>query len=523
VVAVLTGALAPAPAPAQVPPPTTGAPPTAAPTTTTTPATAPTAAATTTGPPLPPDRRLTVGLDGVVALSPPDMCLAVAIDGEVVYRHAADASKVPASTEKLLTGMVALDRLGADHRFHTAVVAPAPAAGGVVTGDLTLVGSGDPLLTTNVYRFVRAISADQPLTSLDTLADRVKAAGITRITGRVVGDESRYDGLRTVPSWPDRYQREKQVGPLSALSVDDGFVVHLPAPGTDDPVRRDASWAPAVDAAATFTELLRARGIAVDGQPAQGVAPAGAVEVAAIDSAPLGDVVTQMLQHSDNGTAELLTKEIGRVAGGAGTTAAGVTVIARRAAELGVPMAGSMVVDGSGLDPANHATCDELVGVLDASGGIDGPVGAALPVAGRTGTLAKRFRTSAAAGRLRAKTGTLNNVTSLAGFVALPEGGTATFAYIVNGRKTDQIMRGQEFLGDLLGQYVPPCAPGGDASLLIAPISPYLAGTGLLGAVPLAAVALPGTAIPLAAFEDRAADLVPRCVAAADGFGVVLR
>lgn len=471
--------------------------------------------------PVIPDARLTTGLDGVVALSSADTCLVVAIDGEVVYRHAADRSMVPASTLKLFTATAALDRLRPEHRFRTSVVAGAPVAGGVVIGDLTLVGGGDPLLTTNAYRFVRRLGDQHPLTSLDQLADQVKAAGVTHVTGHVVGDESRYDSQRWVPTWPERYQHEQQVGPLSALSVDDGFVLRLPAAGEDTPPKRELSADPPVDAARTFTDLLRARGIRVDADPVARVAPAGATEVTAIESAPLSDIVLHMLRFSDNGTAELLTKELGKAGGGGGSTNAGTFATAARLAEMGVPLDGVEFRDGSGLDPENHVTCEALVSVLDLSGGIDGPIGIGLPVAAESGTLARRFHGSAAAGRLRAKTGSLNRVTSLAGFVALQGGRTATFAYVANGPKTEEVYRGQEFLGDVLGQYVAPCLAPDDAKV-VAPVGPYLLAPGMLSAAPLGAALLPAVAVPLAAFEANGADLVADCVAASDGFELVL-
>ena len=462
---------------------------------------------------------LTVGLDGVVQLSAPDTCLSVAIDGETVYRHSADHSMVPASTLKLFTATAALARLGDDHRFRTVVNGGAPAAG-VVAGDLTLVGGGDPLLVTNAYREARKLPPEQPLTSLDRLADLVKAAGVTRVAGRIVGDESRYDNLRSVPTWPDRYLREQQIGPMSALSVDDGFVLQDPArPG--GPVRRLPSGDPALDAARTFTALLRARGITVDGEPAVGVAPAGGPELTAVDSAPLSAIVTDMLQHSDNGTAELLTKELGHTTGQPGNTATGTLVTAGRLAELGVPLQGVEFRDGSGLDPGNHVTCDALVAVLDRSGGIDSPVGAGLPVAGESGTLQRRFVGTAAAGRLRAKTGSLNQVTSLAGFVALDGGGTATFAYVSNGPKTAEVYRGQDLLGDLLGQYVRPCASALDAAV-VAPVGAYLLAPAMLPAAPLGAALVPAVAVPLAAFERYGGDLVQPCVASSPGFELVL-
>lgn len=471
-----------------------------------------------------PGAVLAEDLDAVVASSPPDTCLSVTIDGQPAYQHDISMPLVPASAQKLLTATVALDRLGGDTRFKTRVVAAAPPAGGTVSGDLTLVGGGDPTLATDAYRLVRRIGADQPATSLDALAERIAASGVRRITGRVVGDESRYDQVRTGPTWPARYVTQNQAGPLSALAVDDGYVLRFPPPGDDRPVERERSADPPTDAARRLTDALISRGVQVDGAglAGAGAAPAEAVEVAAVASAPLEEIVGHMLLFSDNETAELLTKEIGRASGGGGTTDAGAATIERRATELEIRTTGSDVVDGSGLDPANRVTCDEMVSILDASGGPRGSLGPSLPVAGRSGTLATRFRGTAVAGRLRAKTGSLKNVTTLAGFVDLPEGGSATFAYVANGEPVDEDgLAAQDLLAATLAGYLPPC-PDVASALLVAPVAPYAGQVGTLAMFPLQSVLLPGAVLPLHVFEDRYRALVDRCVALDEDFGVVL-
>ena len=464
------------------------------------------------------DPALLTGLKGVVALSPPETCLRVDVGGATVFSHGSDVPLIPASTQKLATGAVALDVLGPDHRFHTPAVSALPVAG-VIHGDLTLVGGGDPLLTTVVYAFVRRIGADQPVTNLDSLADQVAATGVKRITGRVLGDESRYDSSRSVATWPARYLEQNQIGPLSALSVDDGY--RLEPRGKDHELIRVRSGDPAADAAATFTTLLQSRGVMVDGGSAAGRAPAGAVEIASIDSAPLSQIVRQMLEQSDNGTAELLARELGVVQGGAGSTAAGASVIERRATELGLITKATRVVDGSGLDRGNRATCDELMAVLNAGGGSSGAIAAALPIAGRTGTLKGRFRGTAAENRLRAKTGSLDDVTALAGYVSMTDGRTATFAYIANGPQAEDPRKGQDFLGILLGQHERTC-PAATGPMVV-PLTPYSAQSGLLSGVPMVALMIPALAIPLDAIEGQAASMVDPCLAADPDFTLALR
>lgn len=460
------------------------------------------------GPTVAPDPALSALLDVVVA-DGPITCLTVAIDGTPIYEHG-DAPLTPASVQKLTTAAAALDLLGPDFRFRTrAVTAVAPTPGGTVTGDLTLVGSGDPQLLTGSYRAYRKVADDRVVTSLDALADQVVASGMTRVTGRVVGDESRYDDVRTVPSWPARYVSQEQAGPLSALDVDNGYVITAEG---DTTTRRRAER-PAANAAAAFTALLRIKGVRVDGDADQGTAPATAVEVASITSDPLSEIVADMLAYSDNHSAEMLAKELGVSQGSGGSTAAGVAAITQWRIDHQLAAPGVTTVDGSGLDPTDAETCANIVALLDGAGGRSGLIAAGLPIAGTTGTLKFRFRDTAATGRLRAKTGTLANVTSLAGFVDLPGGGTATFAYVANGAPVDgPLLAKQDLLAGILSGYRAPCPPPTDHQVL-APLAAYAAQVGALQGAPALAVSIPGTVASLAVAERQLPLVADRCLA----------
>lgn len=503
-VAVLLLAAGGAPAPAaarpnQLPPPTT----------------------VPTPPPVTPDGAdpgLTGPLDAIFATVPSSSCLSVSVGGRSLYARNGDLPVVPASTLKLLTATVAVDKLGADHTFETRVVAPAPVAAGTVVGDLTLVGGGDPLLATDVARVIRRLDDTLHPTSLDQLADGVAAAGIRHITGGIIGDESRYDTVRSVPTWPGRYVTQEQSGPLSALSVDDGYTWEL---RPDQPPRRIRTADPALAAALTFTALLQQRGIQVDGAPRIGVAPPGPT-VASVRSAPLRDVVAELLTTSDNQTAELLTKELGHQAGRGGTTAAGIGVLADTATSLGLAGPTSVTADGSGLDPSDRVTCDELVRVLDHAGGPDSLIGRGLPIAAETGTLRTRFQGTPVAGKLRAKTGRLNGVSSLAGYVPLASGEVATFSFVANDSSDESAAHdAQALVAQLLVEYRLPCPPEPEAPIVI-PAAFYASPVGTLAMFPLQTVVLPGTVIPLQVFEERYQSLVDRCLAADEDFGVVL-
>jgi D-alanyl-D-alanine carboxypeptidase/D-alanyl-D-alanine-endopeptidase (penicillin-binding protein 4) len=382
-------------------------------------------------------------------------CFVVQAGNHVIATHAADTPLIGASTQKLLVAAAALSTLGPESTFTTKVVADGQPDGGTVP-KVWLVGGGDPVLATadyNAFLQSQPKSKGDVTTSLEALADAVVAKGIRSIPGGVLGDDSRYDEQRYLPTWKDTYRTDGEVGPLSALSVNDGFSTWSPSRKVpvDDPTR---------NAAAELTDLLRARGVDV-GTPGTGTAPANATEVAQVASPPLKSIVGSMLSSSDNFTAELLTKELGRQASKQGTTAAGVAAITATLKTLGVPIADGALKDGSGLDRGNRVTCANLVAALALA---DRPELAAmydgLPVAGRSGTLVGDFVGTPLAGNFRGKTGSLDGVTGLTGVFDL--GRRIRFAFLENGdfgETQGEVLR--EGVGDIIGRY--PDAPAVDA------------------------------------------------------------
>lgn len=394
------------------------------------------------------DRALATALDTVMAQSPPDSCLVVHAGERILYRRNGDLPLTPASTVKLLTAVAALDVLGADHTFDTVAVAATEPRNGIVEGNLFIVGGGDPLLTTATYN--ARYEQPQPFTDVATLAAAVAAAGITEIRGDVVGDESRYDTLRSVPSWDPSFLASRESGPLGALLVNDGFAVY-PKSRFNTPSTPASD--PAAHAATVIRDALGAQGVRVRGGARSGTAPAAQTEIAKV-STPIDTVVAQMLAHSDNTTAELLTKELGVARAGAGTTAAGVQVARDAMTAAGLPGAGVSLVDGSGLDRANRLTCDFLVALLERAG-TGSVIDRSLAVGGRSGTLIDRFTTAPAAGSLRAKTGSLRNTRSLAGFVdtaSTGRAGSLSFAYIAN--QTNLNASGNLTVQDQMGAFL---------------------------------------------------------------------
>lgn len=332
---------------------------------------------------------------------------AVVVDlttGQVVYSHNASLPLQPASNEKLAVTYAALTALGPAFRIETDVLGEGSQAGPVWTGDLVLKGYGDPTLSS---------------TGLAALARQVRADGITAVTGRVLGDETWFDSHRTAPGWKAEFYINESP-PLSALIVDRGLV------------GRYTSHDPALSAAQLFTKALARAGVRVAGAASLGAADDAGYGLASIDSPTLESMVHWMDQASDNFTAEMLTKELGAVQGAAGTTAAGIGVVRSLLAQAGIPLAGVRMADGSGLSRLDRTTPAALVSLLRTMWNdpeLQPELVAALPVAGRTGTLHDRMRGTAAAGTVRAKTGTTDDSTALSGFA----GDRYVFSVIVNG------------------------------------------------------------------------------------------
>ena len=333
---------------------------------------------------------------------------------------------IPASTLKLLTTDAALAQLGPDSHFTTEIrAATAPQDGGV--GDLYMVGGGDPLLATADFAVDAGYQGQRRLaTSMETLADRIVATGIRRV-GRILGDESRYDDQRFVPTWSPSYAVDFEISPLSALVVNKDFSSAKPPA---------VAPSPPTQAATVLAGLLRARGVTV-GATGAAKTPDGTSVVTSIDSPALTDVVGEILQNSDNMGAEMLLKELGTKPGSPGTTVAGLAAVAAQVQKLaGIAAADLSAVDGSGLDRTDRLTCSALQRVLDQAGEAS-PLGQALSQAGKGGTLLKRFGATPAAGKVRAKTGSLSGVTGLAGFETDRNGTDLTFALLATELPND--------------------------------------------------------------------------------------
>ncbi len=377
-------------------------------------------------------------------------CLIVKIGDRTLYSRRPDQPLIPASAIKLLTAEAAVAVLGPETRLATVFKADAAPRDGVVAGDLQVKGGGDPIIATDAFA---ARSPRQPVvrTRAEDVAQAVAAAGVRQVTGGIRADESRYDTERARPGWKPSYQSTNQVAPLSALLVDDGQDRAGKAVGQ-----------PALHFAQVLTDQLRALGVKVDGGPSVGAATGG-VTVATKESLPVRDLVAQMIRESDNTTAELLTKEMGLAGGGPGTTSAGLAKARAALGAMGLAVGPLDAQDGSGLDRSDRATCSLLLAALVGAGRTS-QLADGLPVAGVSGTLQKRFVNTPVVGRLRAKTGGLDGVSSLVGWVdaARPGSAPVAFAVVANGVPTSlDATRLSDRVGVALGAW--PDAPPADA------------------------------------------------------------
>ncbi len=374
-------------------------------------------------------QRLQAALTDAVGDVP--ACVVVDAGGAAIASIGADLPLIPASTQKMLTAAAVLAVVGPDATLQTrAMVAAAPTEGSLEK--LFLVGGGDPLLGTPALQAELDGAADTRgtvITPLATLADGIVAAGVERIPGGIVADDARYEVLRYLPTWKDSYRTDGQVGPVGALTVDRGFRVFRPVP---NPVED-----PGLYAAEQLAVMLAERGVTIGRTPTRGSAPADAVEVAAVSSPPVADVVATVIRTSDNLGAEMLLRELGVRISQAGTTAAGAAALTAELAELGLDPTGAVVVDGSGLDRGDRTTCRLLVGAVGLGARPEfAALWTGLPVAGQSGTLIDEFRGTALEGKLRAKTGSLDGVTGLAGLVDV--GRSLRFAFVANGAFTER-------------------------------------------------------------------------------------
>lgn len=332
---------------------------------------------------------------------------------------------VPASTMKLLTGAAALEALGPDRRFVTRVMRGPGRS-------LTLVGGGDPMLASTPAGAGQERQAD-----LVTLAKRVAAAldeSGARGPVRLRYDDSLFTGPELSPDWPAGYEADEVVAPITALMADGG--------------RADNGWErvedPSQVAADKFAAALQRQGIKVAGPVRPARVPAQAEELTSVSSPALSLIVEHLLEVSDNEITEVVAHQVGLEVADDGSFAGGADGVRRVLTDLGVPLQGADIRDGSGLSRANRLNPRTLAAVIRLSARSDRPELRAavtgLPVAGFTGSLTYRYETGDAEGlgRVRAKTGTLSGVSVLAGIATGPDGTPMVFVMGADRIRTDR-------------------------------------------------------------------------------------
>ncbi|HVM21288.1 MAG TPA: D-alanyl-D-alanine carboxypeptidase/D-alanyl-D-alanine-endopeptidase [Egibacteraceae bacterium] len=400
-------------------------------------------AVATPQPALPPSTsfpRVTRRLDRLVSRNPISGVVALAVyddESRPVYTYEASRSLLPASTQKLPVAAAALVRLGPEFRYTTAVATTTPARpNGVVDGDLVIVGGGDPALAGPDFA---RVEPERPRTPMETLAQRVRQAGIRRVRGRIIGDPSVFAHEPVAAGWPSRYFSSLDATPISGLTVDAGRRITRSGSG----LRAVAAQDPAHEAARVFRRLLRQQGVRVDGAArAVRQSPVTTTEVAHVQSDTMETLLTYMVQRSDNHLADTIFRTVGLHAGDS-TWIGSAGATAETLAPLQLSWEGVVLADGSGLSRSNRVSADFLAQLQArmALSNVQQQWFALLAVSGQSGTLRHRMLGTVAEKRVYAKTGSLRDVASLVGTVAGTRQRRLHFAVVGNQLASTSALR----------------------------------------------------------------------------------
>ncbi|WP_280724366.1 D-alanyl-D-alanine carboxypeptidase/D-alanyl-D-alanine-endopeptidase [Kitasatospora sp. MAA4] len=346
--------------------------------------------------------------------------------GKLLLGSGEGTPATPASTTKLATSVAALSLLPGDTRIATRVVA------GATPADITLVGGGDPTLSGLPLAQIRIagapVDAESAPASLTELAQQtaaaLKASGVTAVN---LG----YDGSLFTGPAAHKYNDGTNIGPMSALMVDEGR--NDPTQDIEAPVRVAD---PAAQAAGRFADLLGAQGVKVNGKPAEATAAPGAAQLAQVQSPTLSRLVERLLTNSDNTLAEAVARQVAIAAHQPVSYDGAAAAVTQQLTKLGIPMAGVQLNDGSGLNVKNVIPPLVLSDLLALAASPEHPqlrpVLTGLPIGSFSGTLLSRFTaaqgSAGGAGIVRAKTGSLSGVNTLAGTVVDADGRLLVFA-----------------------------------------------------------------------------------------------
>lgn len=398
--------------------------------------------------------------------------------GDTLFSYNAGTPLLPASTMKMLTTAVALERLGPKYQFSTDVLYDGTLdPDGTIHGNVYLRGDGDPSLS---GRYMQG----GPGAPIKFLAEQLAARGIKHVTGDVIGDASAFDDQRVPEGWLTRYLQSGYAARVSALSLNENLVWVTISPsgvalepatsaipltsnvrtvagkggrlsvrrfgdgsitvsgtiGSRSPPRRYVYVVedPALFTTGALRAALIARGIAVDGGIKVGSTPSSAVKIASIQSPTLDRIIAAMNRESINHFAELLLRAAARGPDKKvqGTVASGRELLRQFfATKVGADSSALQVFDGSGLSTLDRVTPRGMTQMLGYAHRADwGPYfHASLPVAGESELLRRRMKGSPAQGNLHAKTGTTNDVVALGGYVTAADGEVIAFSFLYNG------------------------------------------------------------------------------------------
>jgi D-alanyl-D-alanine carboxypeptidase/D-alanyl-D-alanine-endopeptidase (penicillin-binding protein 4) len=359
--------------------------------------------------------------------------LDAADDGQL-FSWASKTPRILASNSKLFTTAAVLNRFGTDGTLETRLYAQPRSAlhRHAVRGNLVIVGDGDPALSSQGF----AKRNDLPVTPIGALAKDIRQAGIRRVTGKVVADDSIFDRRRGVPT--SGVDASGELPPLSGLSYDSGL---------------DGD-SPELEAAKALRAKLRSYRIRVKGGVGRGNLSSRALEhrpLAEVRSPEMSTLIQATNRPSNNFFAEMLLKRLGAGSRSRGTTRRGAQLAARFADGLGAPV---QMENGSGLSRDNRASPKAVGQLLRAMNRRPEHLvyRKSLPLAGRQGTLSERMHGTAAEGDCRAKTGTINYVSALSGYCRAGHGLVA-FSLLMNSVDISTAQRAQDKMAGLIARY----------------------------------------------------------------------
>jgi len=369
---------------------------------------------------------------------------------DTLYSRNAGKLFMPASNQKLLTSAVALHQLGPNYRFRTVVARRGElSADGVLNGDLVVIGNGDPTISDRMR--------GNAMLAMQGIADSIIARGVKRITGTLrPGGDALPDAIYGY-GW-ELDDLRSSGAPTDELLFNEGQERYIRHTAAGDSIDLIGTQNPTLSYLAALDTAFGARGVTSGGTSVVIVPLTERLDTLyAFDSPPLKDILGPFLKPSQNQIGEILLKTLGRERLGVGVADSGAVVVTRQLREWGVDSLGVLVYDGSGLSRHNLVTPETIVKILTA---MEKDTAFqvfydALPIAGIDGTIRTRMRNTPAASNLRAKTGTIEFVRSLSGYVTDADNDRLIFSFLSNHFVVPvaQISRVQDAVGVLMATY----------------------------------------------------------------------